>query len=401
MAGPRLELKVAVWTDGQRLAWSGLFWGFSSPGNIKGSLALLSQVSQVIKFYYSGIFRIVTAQRRKMPQQKRQATEETTDGQAEGTRGRKAVAGGVCPRKGAGGPSSPKAKQNQISVYDFTFKAEDFDEHAEVGAWLRKFCKNWVYQLEKGAETGYLHYQARVSLMVKRRPCEMIANWAAISEGMPKPHITPTSTAASTSFCYVMKGDTRVEGPWSDKDKVVYIPRQYRGMEKTLMPWQQKVWDSADDFEPRKINYVYCQTGNKGKTVIASLMELHDRGIDLPPVNDQKELVQSTCDILEATDNREPKTVFIDMPRAMHKDKLNGIFSAIEQIKKGKVYDLRYKYKAWWFDSPQVWVFSNTLAATEMLSRDRWLIWTITEDMELVPYVPSYPADFEFREVSI
>ena len=38
-----------------------------------------------------------------------------------------------------------------------------------------------------------------------------------------------------------------------------------------------------------------------------------------------------------AKKERKPRIVFVDMPRAMDKKKLGGMYTAIEQIKKGKV----------------------------------------------------------------
>lgn len=67
----------------------------------------------------------------------------------------------------------------------------------------------------------------------------------------------------------------------------------------------------------------------------------------------------------------------------MDKNKLYGIYSAIEQIKKGKLVDLRYHYKCWWIDSPQIWVFSNRMPDTRMLSADRWKLWKVTADRDL------------------
>ena len=122
---------------------------------------------------------------------------------------------------------------------------------------------------------------------------------------------------------------------------------------------------------------IYCPSGNKGKSTIASLCELLGMGVDLLPVNDADKLIQSCCDMCEARSLRDPSPVFIDLPRAMSKDRLYGLYTAIEQIKKGKLYDLRYKYKVWWIDSPAIWVFSNIQPDLTLLSSDRWMIHTI------------------------
>lgn len=224
----------------------------------------------------------------------------------------------------------------------------DFDRKS----WCKTWGKNWVFQLERGEETGKLHFQGIISLKTKRTKAECLKVMSDLPEYF-EPVANKNLAAGSPAF-YVTKEDTRVEGPWSDKDIQKFIPYQYLGLEEKLFPWQQHIWDNADVREPRIVNLILDRRGCSGKSTLAALMELHERGIDLPPVNDAKELIQSLADILIATENRDPKCIFIDIPRAMKQDKLYGLYTAIEQIKKGKVVEMRYSYKQWWFHSPQI-----------------------------------------------
>ena len=153
-----------------------------------------------------------------------------------------------------------------------------------------------------------------------------------------------------------------------------------------LYPYQQYIWDTAYDFNYRSINLIYCPNGNTGKSTIASVCELFGKGIDLPPVNDAEKLVASAENICRAKDIRDPSPIFIDMPRAMNKEKLNGIYCSVEQIKKGKLYDLRNHYKEWWINSPQIWVFTNLQPDLSLVSRDRWRCWIINDKKQLETY---------------
>jgi len=250
-------------------------------------------------------------------------------------------------------------------------------------AWCAKWGKQWCFQKERGEETERDHFQGIISLKTKRNKAEALSVMRPLPE-----YFEPVSNNAirgGTELFYVTKEDTRVDGPWSDKDKDNYIPRQFRALQDILRPWQKTVWESSDWWEPRVVNMIVDVQGNSGKSTIAALMELHERGLDLPPTNDKKELIQSLADILLAGSIRVPKCVLIDIPRADKQDKLFGLYAAIEQIKKGKVVDTRYSYKQWWFDSPVVWVFCNTRPDTTMLSEDRWKFWTINARQELVP----------------
>ena len=68
------------------------------------------------------------------------------------------------------------------------------------------------------------------------------------------------------------------------------------------------------------------------------------------------------------------------MPRGMKKDRLGDFYSGIEVIKNGASYDKRYAPDKKRFNRPRIFVFTNTLPVFELMSKDRWEIWTIQED---------------------
>lgn len=277
----------------------------------------------------------------------------------------------------------PPKSQIPCYVWECVWNAGEYTED-DIKSSLKGITKKFVFQLEAGSNTGHRHYQGRISLIKKKRKNELFK----LFEGKIMPNwIEPTvSTEHQKEAFYCMKEDTRIAGPWTDQDEEKYIPRQYRGFMDRLLPFQQTIWDSANVFNSREINVVYCKKGNNGKSTIASLCELNGNGLDMPPINDAEKLIYTCCNICMAKDCRNPSPIFFDLPRAMTKDKLYGIYSAIEQIKKGKLYDLRYKYTEWWIDSPAIWVFSNDEPNQTLMSKDRWKIWEINEKSELVKY---------------
>jgi len=271
--------------------------------------------------------------------------------------------------------------KNACAMWDFRISADGLDNTIIINQ-IKKFAKRYVFQLERGDTTGYLHYQGRMSLIKKHRKTELMKLFDSIPiPNYLEPSANPTYYAGD--MFYVQKNETRVDGPWDERVTEKYIPRQYRDMLSKLYPYQRYIYDNAQVFDTRIINMIYCPKGNIGKSTIASICELYANGIDLPPVNDSEKLIQSCCDICEAKGIRNPSPIFIDMPRAMNKDRLNGIYTAIEQIKKGKLFDLRYKYKEYWIDSPQIWVFSNIRPELNMLSRDRWRLWRVDDNKDL------------------
>lgn len=259
-----------------------------------------------------------------------------------------------------------------VTTYDFTMSFEAIDRE-ELKKWLKEYCKTWCFQLEEGEETGYEHYQGRFALKVKERITGVIKKF-------PKGgHLSVTSTANRDNNFYVMKEDTRVDGPWSDKDVERYIPWDIRAI-KSLRPWQRTLNDlMIIKTNIRNIDIIIDIEGNNGKTTFTRWFCCHGYGMQVPFINENKDLMRLVMDM--------PKlgAYIIDMPRCMKKDKLLGIYAAIEQIKGGYCWDDRYSFKYEYFDPPNICVFTNEMPDLSYLSRDRWRLWEIKNN-ELVKF---------------
>lgn len=85
-------------------------------------------------------------------------------------------------------------------------------------------------------------------------------------------------------------------------------------------------------------------------------------------------------------DTKKMRIYIIDLPRAMKKEHLFQFFSGIETLKDGYAYDDRYKFKEEYFDSPNIWVFMNIIPEESYLSTDRWKIWRIDTNKNLVGF---------------
>lgn len=273
---------------------------------------------------------------------------------------------------------------NQLACWDFRAN-EDYFTSDQLLCLLPKLGKKFAFQLEKGASTGYVHWQGRISLHKKRRKDEVQTLWEAEIGKFPNYFEgTVTKEHHKGDMFYQLKTETRLEGPWTDKVKPSYIRKRLRNV--TLKPWQSTILASSttSGMEDRTINIIYDVEGNKGKSFLVDYCDDHDKGIEIPSiVNDGKEILQAVTNILLSTDNREPGIMFLDLARAMPKDRLNGIMTALETIKRGKVYDFRYNFKVWKFESPAIWVFTNIMPNLEWMSADRWRFHRIQKD-ELV-----------------
>ncbi len=255
-------------------------------------------------------------------------------------------------------------------VWDFTVFTET--SYVQVRSLLKLHCKKWCFQEESCPTSGRAHFQGRISLGLKRRLSGLKKLF--LETPLDLAHWSVTSCENRDNNFYVTKDDTRIGGPYADTDDDVYIPRQIREL-PGLLPWQQSVVDISKCWDTRTVYCIHDPEGNIGKSTLCTYMRVHRLGFVIPFANDFRDIMRMVMDA-------PIKTCFlIDMPKAIRKEKLYQMWSAIEEIKNGRAYDDRYKYRECIFDSPQVFVFTNTLPDPTMLSQDRWKICHIRDRM--------------------
>lgn len=263
-----------------------------------------------------------------------------------------------------------------IAIFDFTLSADKAPELKEIIDVMKGF-KNWAFQLELSPK-GYKHYQGRFARHKKTTItfCE-----TEMQKLLPSIHIDPTSLNAvkkNNKFSYVLKPDTRIEGPWTDQDntdEIIQIPIQYR---VDLKPWQQCLYDTVMNEIAnriyRNVHVLYDPYGGIGKTTFALSLTCKRLAEYIPPCNDSKDIMRMAYCLPTS------KLYIIDLTRSMNKEKLNGMYSAVEQIKNGYIYDDRYTFKRKFIDAPAVIIMTNEIPATSYLSSDRWKIHSVDND---------------------
>lgn len=269
---------------------------------------------------------------------------------------------------------------SRLCMWDFTLHFKD-QKVKVLKDNLRSSCKRWVFQLEKG-ESGYIHYQGRISLRQKKNASSLINFFISNFPEFSGVHFSPTSgeVAVTNNFNYVLKLDTRIDGPWKDTDEEKILTKQMELYEKWgNRPWQNDLKEMASQFDLRTIDLIYDQEGNNGKSLFSEHMEYIGLSEEVPPYRLMDDIFQWVC-------TRPIKKNYIfDLPRGMKKDKLADFYSGIEVIKNGVAYDKRHRATKIRFDRPRVFVFSNTLPEFSLMSKDRWKVWTIWKN-ELKPY---------------
>lgn len=263
-----------------------------------------------------------------------------------------------------------------VQKFDFTIFSEELSLNlnnfiTSIKKFLRLMkCKKFIFQVEKCPSSGNLHIQGRVLFENRTRINTLIKK--SLNEGF-KIHWSITSNGCR-EFSYVMKEESRVHGPYFDTQNTTI---DTEGL--TFYPWQNDLLKWCDIYEPRKIDIIYDPTGNIGKTTITKYLGIHHNAMIVPAFNDSIKVMQHCCSCYS---NIQGNVFIVDMPKSMCKDKLGQLYSVIENIKSGMLYDTRYNGKQIFLDPPRVYVFTNTLPDLSLLSLDRWNILGINDKKE-------------------
>lgn len=280
------------------------------------------------------------------------------------------------------------AAQNQIYRWDATLSMAVMPQIESLKRELKAHCKKWVFQKEQGGVTGYLHWQIRVSLKEKSRmPAFLVgAHW------------TPTH---DKSWSYVMKEETRVEGPWCDSDEPDYIPMKYRG-DIELRPWQSVLLDRvrADPNQDRTIHCVVDSVGNNGKSFLRNYLKFRKGWVIIPASCQLPKDIMAAAKALVAQ-RREVPGICIDIPRACSKRHFHSLAQAIESIKDGILIEERYHYSEWVIEPPPVVVFSNWVPPRECFSEDRWRITDLSDALGEAEPAPVFRPPTLQRRVAL
>lgn len=215
---------------------------------------------------------------------------------------------------------------------------------------LIQHCKEFYFQLERGVNGGYEHFQGCLSLKIKHR-----LNETKNIIGFKSVHLEPIiNWNASLNYC--SKEDTRVAGPWNHNS--VWIKTI-----EVLNWWQEpvlaKLLELPDD---RSIWWIWDSIGNIGKSAFCKYAAVRLKATVLGN--------GSFADLAFALGD-SPKIVIFDLPRTIE-GRVN--YTAIEKIKDGMIFSGKYESKTKVFNSPHVLVFANFSPDENAMSKDRWNI---------------------------
>lgn len=280
----------------------------------------------------------------------------------------------------------PKVKQESpIARWTAVWWAdeeEDIDEMLERIPILKDFlmdeCKHWVFQIERGEESGRLHFQIRISLKNRTRLGPLVKAAKKLNDIKPV-DFRPESTAGEKmSKFYHIKSRTRVWGPYSDKDDPPHIPSDWNSVPD--MPWHQEVLDMMNSCNRRELVLVVDPNGGTGKTALTRKLVMAG-GKEVPSfLGGAKDMMRAAHAMVDGGNPDKVYKMIFDIPRSQtrcQKDFWWHAATALEKLKDGVVIEDRYVFQMTYINPPQIIVFTNEAPPDGCLSAGRWKVYSM------------------------
>lgn len=261
---------------------------------------------------------------------------------------------------------------------------------------FKAVCDHYIFQHERGATTGYEHYQCYVHTKSKQRPKELIQVIRGLlgddEDWKGSLNVSPASNAGKQKLKnYCMKEDTRVKGPWMDRPAP---PAEYDGqdvqcIESSPFPWQKFIMDELKKPpKSRTINCVVDPKGCMGKSTLQKYLDWKGKSIQVP-IGTAAQLKTFVC-------NRGagPNCYMINFNRCMGKENTyRDVLTVVEDLKVGWVIPTMYGGgKCLRINVPHVWIFCNEAPPRKLLSTDMWKFWQYSPTTKsIVPFEPKEP----------
>ncbi|UOF79239.1 rep protein [Circoviridae sp.] len=224
---------------------------------------------------------------------------------------------------------------------------------------------SYVYQTEKVSTThiqGYIELKNAMTL-------------SAIHKLLPRAHFEPRKGTKEQAIAYCTKQESRVNGPIT---KGIAIPQEI----KTIVPnwpWEQKVLKLIEpEPDDRTIIWIWEPEGCKGKTQFQKYLAVHKKALELGGKG--SDMKNGIVNHLE-NGNPPPTIVMINITRTIS-DYVS--FEGIEAIKDGIFFSGKYKGSMVLYNSPHVLIFANEPPMYHKLSIDRWKVYKIDENKDLI-----------------
>lgn len=264
---------------------------------------------------------------------------------------------------GEGNTKLPRISASLNWCFTFFYKQE-----SEIGSLVKVLEKisNYFFGLEICPDTGRNHIQGYVEFYKKSRPIESV--------GIKEIHWEKRAKNATRmdSIIYCSKeGKIYTNTKWAPPEKIIDPLK-----DKTLHKFQTEILDliktQPDD---RKIYWYWCKEGNTGKTTLAKHICINYNAIF---VNGKAADVKCGIATMMKDTKVAPKVVLFGFPRTAE-DYVS--YAALEEVKDGMFFSGKFESGMCVFNPPHVIVFANFEPDVNKLSKDRWIIENIREQL--------------------
>ena len=209
-------------------------------------------------------------------------------------------------------------------------------------------CKKWIVAKETG-KNGYEHYQIRL-----QTSNDLFFHWC--KDHIPKAHVeacTDTWEYERKEGCY-----------WSSQDTPEIRSCRFGQMRPNQVNFMKKIQSQSD----REVDVLVDPQGSWGKSWLTRHLWETKQCYYVPPTVSS---VQGLIQWVASGYDGEP-IIIIDIPRSWKWS--DQLYTAIESIKDGMVYDTRYSAKMRDIWGVKILVFTNEIPKVSALSADRWRI---------------------------
>lgn len=245
---------------------------------------------------------------------------------------------------------------------------------------LKEYCKEYIFQCEIG-KCGTPHIQGYLNLIKKMR---LTAIKKTFGSAIHWETMKGTKEQASKYCVKLDSKDPHVKDPFCfgmdiPTPKAIYVNEIAI---KDFYPWQKKVLEMMV-LKPdnRTINVVYDPAGCAGKTILCKAA-LDFNGFTCGG-GSAKDIACFVALLSEKHNLNEITTFFFNFARDQEKIP----YKSIEAVKDGLVFSPKYESCTIRFNNPHIWLMTNNLLDWSKLTNDRWKIWAINSNKELISYV--------------
>lgn len=273
---------------------------------------------------------------------------------------------------GEGNTKLPRVIPSRYWCFTYFFK--NISEMETLETLFKKEKIEYYFGVESCPTTGKDHLQGFINSKNKIRPLEKFK--------IKEIHWEKTKGNKEQNLAYCSK-EGKIYTNMKLREAVV---DPLEGLK--LHSWQEEILEIIKKKpDRRKIYWYWESTGNAGKSLFTTHLCLkHDALAVIGKAADVK------FAFVELFKKRDIPIVIWDIPRCIENvDYIS--YTAIEEIKCGRVFSTKFESGMVIFNTPHIFIFANKPPNIEKMSKDRWVIKNINNEEEEELDIKNYMSD--------